>query len=66
MEYAKDSAFVKDFIHRTKENIRNGTHPYEVTQLVNSLIGLLVLPKERHYTNIQDKMIHTAKAVISE
>lgn len=60
MEYAKDSAFVKDFVYRTKENIRSGTHPYEVTQLVNSLIGLLVLPKERYYANIQDKMIDAA------
>lgn len=57
MEYAKDSAFVKDFVLRTKENIRCGNHPYEVTQLVNSLVGLLILPKERYYTNIQDNMI---------
>lgn len=57
MEYAKDSAFVKDFVLRTKENIRCGNHPYEVTQLVNSLVGLLILPKERYYANIQDDMI---------
>ena len=57
MEYAKDNAFVKDFVLRTKENICRGSHPYEVTQLVNSLVGLLILPKERYYTNIQDNMI---------
>ena len=57
MEYAKDSAFVKDFVLRTKENIHCGNHPYEVTQLVNSLVGLLILPKERYYANIQDNMI---------
>lgn len=57
MEYAKDSAFVKDFVLRTKENLRNGNHTYKVTQLVNSLVGLLILPKERYYANIQDNMI---------
>lgn len=57
MEYAKDTAFVKDFVLRTKENISCGNHPYKVTQLVNSLVGLLILPKERYYTNIQDNML---------
>lgn len=57
MEYAKDSAFIKDFIFRTKENINHVNHPYEVTQLINSLIGLLVLPKEKYYNNIKDTMI---------
>lgn len=57
MEYAKDSAFVKDFVLRTKENIRCGCHPYEVTQLINSLLGLLILPKERYYKSVRNKMI---------
>ena len=57
MEYAKDSAFIKDFVLRTKENIHCGNHPYEVTQLINSLVGLLILPKERYYKNIQDNML---------
>lgn len=57
MEYAKDSEFIKDFISRTKENINRGCHPYEVTQLINSLIGLLVLPKEKYYDGIKNEMI---------
>ena len=57
MEYAKDIAFIKDFVIRTKDNIVHGDHRYEVTQLINSLVGLLVLPKERYYKNINDNMI---------
>ena len=57
MEYAKDSAFVKDFILRTKENLCCDMHPYEITQFVNSLVGLLVLPKEKYYSNIQNSMV---------
>ena len=56
MEFDKN-AFVKDFISRTKENIQYGNHPYEITQFVNSLIGLLVLPKEKYYHNIKNNMI---------
>ena len=59
MEYAKDKEFVADFVHRTKVNITHGCHPYEVTQRINSLIGLLVLPKERYYDNINDSMINS-------
>lgn len=57
MEFAKDKEFVADFVHRTKENISHGHHPNEITQLINSLIGLLVLPKERYYRNIRNDMI---------
>ena len=59
MEYAKDSEFLKDFVLRTKANISMCQSPYEVTQLVNSLIGLLILPKEQYYQNIQDDMINS-------
>ena len=57
MEFAKDKDFVADFVQRTKVNITRGYHPYEVTQRINSLIGLLILPKERYYDNIDDGMI---------
>lgn len=56
MEYAKDSAFVKDFVSRTKANL-DYDHPYEITQLINSLVGLLILPKEKYYENIQNNMV---------
>lgn len=51
MEY---SVLVKDFAKRTRHNLeiirRHKEHDYEayeVTQLVNSLLGLIVLPKEK-------------------
>ena len=58
MEYAKDSEFIKDFISRTKRNIDQGRHPFEVTQLINSLVGLLILPKERYYDSIRNNMVN--------
>ena len=57
MEFAKDKEFVADFVQRTKDNISCGYHPHEITQLINSLVGLLILPKERYYDNIQNTMI---------
>ena len=57
MEFAKDEEFVADFVRRTKENIKCGCHPYEITQRINSLVGLLILPKERYYDHIDDSMI---------
>lgn len=56
MEYS-EKAFVKDFVSRTKENIDHGNNPYEVTQLINSLIGLLILPKEKYYERISNRMV---------
>lgn len=44
--------FIQDFIKRTKENyekVKDG--PYEVTQLINSAIGLLIIPKEYEKAN---------------
>ncbi len=54
MEYLKGQNFVGDFAKRTLENLKTiekagrdeKTH-YEVTQLINSLLGLIVFPKER-------------------
>ena len=57
MEFAKDKEFVADFVLRTKQNIERGCHPHEITQLINSLVGLLILPKERYYDNIHNKMV---------
>ena len=38
--------FAKEFGRRTIENLKTYDGDYEQTQLINSLIGLLVLPKE--------------------
>ena len=56
MEYQE---LVRDFAERTRENlllVRNSTHSggpgFEVTQLVNSMLGLLVLPQQRYFDRI--------------
>jgi HEPN pEK499 p136 len=50
---------VRDFAKRTLHNLQlvrekraQGTEAYEVTQLINSMLGLLVLPKEHYYESI--------------
>ena len=50
---------VCDFARRTRCNLEalrecqsQGVEVYEVTQLINSMLGLLVLPKERYYDSI--------------
>jgi len=50
---------LKCFIKRTNCNLKtiqnlssNGEPPYEVTQLINSLLGLVVLPKEKLFREI--------------
>ena len=53
MEYLKGKDFVSDFAERTLanlekiENEKSDDAKYEVTQLINSLLGLIVFPKER-------------------
>ncbi|MBI1802631.1 MAG: hypothetical protein HY259_09520 [Chloroflexi bacterium] len=58
MEYKH---LVKDFIERTQKNLElietlKANDPnmevYEVTQLINSLLGIIVLPKEAQFTQI--------------
>lgn len=51
MEY-KD--LIRDFANRTYQNLKTiedlhaqGDRVYEITQLINSMLGLVVLPKER-------------------
>lgn len=48
--------FIRDFVKRTKENyekVKDG--PYEVTQLINSAIGLLIVPREYEKKNESEK-----------
>ncbi len=57
--------FVKDFVERTLHNLEflekkheSGQYEvYEFTQLVNSLLGLLVIPQQREYNRIDDSFI---------
>lgn len=56
---------VRDFAQRTRHNLefvrqahrRDPTSVYEVTQLINSMLGLLVFPRERYVDSIPDKTL---------
>lgn len=54
-EYSKE--FVKDIARRTNENLRNYHGAYDVTQLINSAIGLLIIPHEKYYARIDNSFI---------
>lgn len=50
---------VVDFANRTRQNLhviqamsQNNVKVYEVTQLINSMLGLLIFPKENFYKTI--------------
>jgi len=54
--------FLKDFIERTDVNLEfiraahaNDEKVFEVTQLINSMLGFIVFPKERLYDLIDKK-----------
>lgn len=46
----------KDFVTRTVHIIENYDGPYGVTLLVNCLLGLIILPRERYCENISQKV----------
>ncbi len=54
MEYKK---LLKDFIERTRENHYSYTGNYEVTNLINSSLGLFVFPEQKFFENISDNFI---------
>ena len=52
MEYLKGKAFLGDFAQRTIVNldaVEKASDSYEITQLINSLLGLIIFPKERNW-----------------
>ena len=58
MIYANGKEFVKDFATRTLANYEKlEIGPFEVTQLINSSIGLLFIPKENSSIDISDSFI---------
>lgn len=66
MEY---SNVVRDFVARTRVNLelieqkaKAGEEAYEVTQLVNSLLGLLVFPQQRYFNQIPNIPMEELKA----
>ena len=58
MMYAKGNDFIKDFVTRTKSNLAAlGKGPYEVTQLINSMVGLLIIPEQKQYNSIINTLV---------
>ncbi len=62
--------FVRDFAKRTQENLellkqiqkeKPNYKVYEVTQLINSLLGLLIFPKESFYLKIPKTSLETLR-----
>jgi len=56
---------VREFAGRTRSNIKliqaavnTGQNGYEVTQLINSMLGLLVFPEQEFYDKIPKTTIH--------
>jgi hypothetical protein len=39
--------FPKDFIDRSKANVQNYSGQYEVTNLINNCLGLVIIPKQK-------------------
>ena len=60
---------IRDFAERTRKNLRaiedlqaKGGEAYEVTQLVNSMLGLLVFPRERFLDQIPQTSLSDLEA----
>ena len=64
----KQEDLVKEFAYRTKKNLETTEqiqreYPesqikiYETTQLINSLLGLIIFPREKYYDNIPETPI---------
>jgi hypothetical protein len=60
---------IRDFAERTRKNLRTiedlqakGGEAYEVTQLVNSMLGLLVFPREKFFDQIPQTSLSDLEA----
>lgn len=51
MEYSDN--FTNDFMSRTFDIVTNYNGSYDSTLLINCLLGLLIIPKEKFYSKIQ-------------
>lgn len=65
MEYKN---LVKDFVERTRSNLevvrsvaKTDGEAYEVTQLINSMLGLLVFPEQEFYEKIPETKLADLK-----
>jgi HEPN pEK499 p136 len=60
---------IRDFAERTRKNLRTindlkakGVEVYEVTQLVNSMLGLLVFPRENFIDQVPQTSLSELEA----
>lgn len=68
MRYDEDNV-IKDFARRTQHNLaaidrlqESGHAVYEATQLINSMLGLLIFPKEEYFKAIPETPIKELEA----
>lgn len=66
MTYASETEYVREYIGRTRANYgiikKLSSHTidsksFEVTELINSMVGLLIIPRERYLDQITDNLI---------
>lgn len=60
MMYASETKFVREYIDRTKWNydlMKNLNGSFEVTELINSMVGLLIIPKEQYLSQVTNNLI---------
>lgn len=54
MQFLRPDKIMPEFVDRTLKNLRSQRSLYDVTQFINSLVGLLILPKESAFDSIED------------
>ena len=58
MMFAKGDEFIKDFALWIKENYRMlQKRSYEVTKVIDSAVGLLIIPQQNQYDKIVDSIV---------
>lgn len=54
-QYSKE--FIKEIAERTKENLENYQGKYDVTHLINSAVGLIMIPHAKCYNKIENSFV---------
>ncbi len=57
MMFKEPEQFEFEFIERTLDIIQKYNGEYELTLFINSMVGLFVIPKEKHYDELDDSMM---------
>lgn len=60
MQFLRPDKIMPEYIDRTLKNLRCQRTNYDVTQFINSLVGLLILPKESAFDKIEDSDVPTS------